>query len=68
METVIEASIKALSKVPTASLINVLLSYEVTISTPGGRPGEISFIFSLTLSITFCAFSPVLITTIPPTT
>ena len=45
IDTVIAASIKALSKVPMASLMSVLRSYDVTISTPGGRPGEISLIF-----------------------
>ena len=68
IDTTIAASINALSRVAIASPINVLLSYEAIISTPGGSPVEISFIFSFTRSITFCAFSSVRITIIPPTT
>ena len=55
------------SSVFTAAVMRSLRSYAVWMDTPSGRPGEISAIRCLILSMTSFAFSPYLITTIPPT-
>ena len=64
-----ESSIKVILRVSIERSIRSERSYVVTILTPSGRPGSMSFlIFSLTLSMTFRTFSPNLTTTMPPAT
>ena len=68
IETTMTSSVSLSFRVPTARSMRSERSYVVTTLTPGGSDGSISFSFSLTRSITASAFSPLRITTMPPTT
>ncbi len=66
-ETTTISSISFDRSVSTERLIRSDRSYVVTIFTPGGSDGSISFSRAFTRSITSSAFSPLRITTMPPT-
>ncbi len=67
IETTMISSISFDRSVSTERLIRSDRSYVVTIFTPGGSDGSISFSRAFTRSMTSSAFSPLRITTMPPT-
>ena len=68
MLTIMSSSINVLLRVSIDRSIKSARSYVVTISTPGGSEGLNSSSFARTRSMTFSAFSPKRMMTMPPTT